>query len=74
MSENKDSLHEAWLRGTLTDVPVVARAVLLALELAQEDLHEWCGSLNFGQLRAQPARLGSVAFQLRHITGSMDAC
>jgi len=72
MSENKDSLHEPWLRGTLTDVPVVARAVLHALELAQEDLHKWCGSLNFEQLHAQPARLGSVAFQLRHITGSMD--
>ena len=72
MSENKESLPEPWLRGTLTDVPVVARAVLHALELAKEDLHKWCGSLNFEQLHAQPARLGSVAFQLRHITGSID--
>jgi len=29
---------EPWLRGTLTDVPALQRAVLHALELAREDL------------------------------------
>lgn len=72
MSERKSSLPEPWLRGTLTEVPAVARGVLHALELAQEDLHKWCGSLNKEQLHTRPAGVPSVAFQLRHIAGSID--
>ena len=72
MLESKAALPEPWLRGTLTEVPAVARGVLHALELAQEDLHRWCGELTQEQLHARPARLPSVAFQLRHIVGSID--
>jgi len=72
MTDNKPSLPEPWLRGTLTEVPPVARALLHALELAREDLHKWCGSLSEEQLHAEPAGLPSVAFQLRHIAGSVD--
>jgi uncharacterized damage-inducible protein DinB len=72
MSESKDVLPEPWLRGTLTEVPPVARGVLHALELAKEDSHKWCGGLSIEQLHAQPAGLPSVAFQLRHIAGSID--
>ena len=72
MSENKDALPEPWLRGTLTEVPPVARGVLHALELAREDLHKWCGALSDDQTHAKPAGLPSVAFQLRHIAGSLD--
>ena len=72
MNENKEALLEPWLRGTLTEVPAVARAVLHALELAREDLHKWCGALSPEQIHAQPAGLPSVAFQLRHIAGSID--
>ena len=63
---------EPWLRGTLTDVPVLQRAVLHALELAQEDLTHWCGSLNDEQINSQPAGLPSVAFHIRHIARSID--
>jgi len=63
---------EPWLRGTLTDVPVVQRAVLHALELALEDLTHWCGSLNDEQINSQPAGLPSVAFHIRHIARSID--
>ena len=70
--ENKASLPEPWLRGTLNEVPPVARGVLHALELAREDLHKWCLPLSNGQLHARPAGLPSVAFQLRHIAGSVD--
>ena len=63
---------EPWLRGTLTDVPVLQRAVLHALELAQEDLTHWCGGLNDEQINSQPAGLPSVAFHIRHIAGSID--
>jgi uncharacterized damage-inducible protein DinB len=63
---------EPWLRGTLTDVPAVIRAVLHALELAREDAERWCGDLTGVEVDARPAGLPSVAFQLRHISGSAD--
>jgi uncharacterized damage-inducible protein DinB len=72
MSESNNSQPEPWLRGTHSEVPPAARGVLHALELAKEDLHRWCGSLTLEQLRATPSGLPSVAFQLRHIAGSLD--
>ena len=65
-------LPEPWLRGTLTDLPSVHRAVLHALELASEDLERWCGSLSDDQLNARPAQIAPVAFHLRHIARSLD--
>src|SRR5882757_10319419 len=72
MNASKPSLPEPWLRGTLADVPVVARGVLHALELAWEDANKWCGGLSDIQIHARPTGLPSVAFQLRHIAGSLD--
>jgi uncharacterized damage-inducible protein DinB len=72
MNDGKSSLPEPWLRGTLADVPAVARGVLHALELAREDANKWCGSLSDEQIHARQAGLPSVAFQLRHIAGSLD--
>jgi hypothetical protein len=66
------NLPEPWLRGTLTEVPAVQRAVLHALELAKEDLERWCGGLTDEQLNARPNGIAPVAFQLRHIARSMD--
>jgi len=66
------SRTEPWLRGTLGEVPAVPRAVLHALELADEDLHKWCGTLTDEQLNARPGGVASVAFQLQHIAGSLD--
>ncbi len=63
---------EPWLRGTLTDVPAVIRAVAHAFELAHEDAERWCGDLTGVEVNARPAGLPSVAFQLRHISGSAD--
>ena len=63
---------EPWLRGALTDVPAVIRAVLHALELALEDAECWCWELTGVEVNARPAGLPSVAFQLRHIAGSVD--
>ena len=65
-------LPEPWLRGTLTDVPPTQRAVLHALELAQEDLHHWCSSLNDEELNTSPDGIAPVAFHLRHIARSID--
>jgi uncharacterized damage-inducible protein DinB len=72
MNQNETSLPEPWLRGTLTEVPAVARAVLHALQLAWEDANKWCGDLRDSQIHARPAGLPAVAFQLRHIAGSLD--
>lgn len=66
------SSPEPWLRGTLSEVDAVPRAVLHALELADEDLREWCASLSDTEINAQPHGLPSVAFQLRHIARSID--
>jgi uncharacterized damage-inducible protein DinB len=63
---------EPWLRGTLTDVPAVARGVLHALELAREDLEKWCGGLTQEELNARPAGLPPIAFHVRHIARSLD--
>ena len=63
---------EPWLRGTLTEVEPVRRAVLHALELAAEDAERWASRLSDAEIFARPAGLPSVAFQLRHIARSLD--
>jgi hypothetical protein len=63
---------EPWLRGTHSAIPAVPRAVLHAIELAQEDLTSWCGELSEQELVANPSGLPSIAFHLRHIARSLD--
>lgn len=65
-------MPEPWLRGTLTDVAAVPRAVLHALELAKEDLLRWCGTLSDDELNSRPDGVASVAFHIRHIARSID--
>jgi len=69
---NKVEQPEPWLRGTLSEVPAVQRAVLHALELAREDLERWCDGLSDAELNARPGGIAPVAFHLRHITRSAD--
>lgn len=66
------NLTEPWLRGTLTETPAVQRAVLHALQAAEEDLTKWCADLTDDEIQQRPAGLPSVAFHLRHIPGSID--
>jgi uncharacterized damage-inducible protein DinB len=70
MPETK--LPEPWLRGTLTEVSAVQRAVMHALVLAQEDLEVWCSGFTDAELNARPAGLAPIAFHLRHIARSVD--
>lgn len=63
---------EPWLRGTLTDVDPIRRAVLHALELAAEDAARWTAGLTEEQLFARPAGIAPIAFHLRHIARSLD--
>jgi len=65
-------LPEPWLRGTLSDVPVIQRALLHSLEMAHEDIARWCGELDDREWHARPFNLPSVAFQVRHIARSLD--
>lgn len=65
-------LPEPWLRGTLTEVPPVQRAVLHALELAKIDLAQWCGALTDEELNLEYDGIPPVAFHLRHIARSID--
>jgi uncharacterized damage-inducible protein DinB len=67
-----EQVAEPWLRGTLSDVPVVQRALLHSLQMAQEDTARWCRGLDDRELHARPFHLPSVAFQLRHIARSLD--
>ena len=70
MSET--NLPEPWLRGTLSEVNPVIRAVLHALELAEEDLWKWCFPLTLEQLNRAVGSAAPVTFHLRHIAGSLD--
>jgi uncharacterized damage-inducible protein DinB len=63
---------EPWLRGTEIDVPAVGRATLHALQLAEEDLHRWCGNLSDEELYARPGGTPPVAFHIRHLSRSLD--
>lgn len=63
---------EPWLRGCETDVPAVGRAVLHALQLAEEDLRKWCGNLSDTEVNARPAGAAPVAFHIRHLARSLD--
>ncbi len=72
MSNDATERLEPWLRGTWTEIPAVARGVLHALELAQEDLERWAGSLTESQLHQSVAGLAPLSFQIRHIAGSID--
>ncbi len=63
---------EPWLRGTYADVPAVARAILHALDLAQDDITKWTAGLTDAEVHAQPLELPPVAFHLKHIARSID--
>jgi hypothetical protein len=65
-------MAEPWLRGTLAGVDPVRRAVLHALELADEDVLRWAAGLSEAEMFARPMGLPPVAFQLRHIVRSLD--
>lgn len=75
-SENREqrsaSAVEPWMRGTHGDIDVVRRAVIHALELAEEDVAKWCGGLSDEAMFARPGGVAPVAFHLRHIARSLD--
>jgi uncharacterized damage-inducible protein DinB len=67
-----DTQAEPWLRGTHSELDPLQRAIVHALELAEEDIAKWCASLTAEQLNTRPFALAPVAFHLRHIARSLD--
>lgn len=63
---------EPWLRGTHSEVPAVARAVLHAFDLAMDDLTKWTAELTDLEIHTLPLELPPIAFHLRHIARSVD--
>jgi uncharacterized damage-inducible protein DinB len=72
MSDTANIDVEPWLRGTHADTDAVIRAVLHALELADEDVTKWCASLSDAEFKARPFGFAPLAFHLRHIARSLD--
>ena len=69
---NQAQRPEPWLRGTLSEVDAVRRQVLHALELANEDVMQWCKRLTDAEMHSRPFGIASNAQQLRHIARSLD--
>ena len=63
---------EPWLRGTLPQVPAIPRAVLHALQLAEENITHWLPQLTDEEIHAKPHNLTPFAFHVRHIAHSLD--
>lgn len=63
---------EPWLRGTHSEVPAVARAVLHAFDLSLDDLAKWTEGLTDLEIHTLPLELPPIAFHLRHIARSVD--
>lgn len=66
------TLPEPWLRGTLEGTPALTRAVLHALQLAEENVLAWAPRLTDTELHARPLGLTPFAFHVRHIAHSLD--
>jgi uncharacterized damage-inducible protein DinB len=64
---------EPWMRGTYRELDVVRRAVIHALELAEEDVEKWTGGLGNEAVWAKTADdIAPVGFHLRHMARSLD--
>jgi uncharacterized damage-inducible protein DinB len=63
---------EPWMRGTHGELDPVRRAVVHALELAEEDVARWCEGLSEAEMFARPGGVAPVAFHLRHMARSLD--
>ncbi len=63
---------EPWMRGTHGELDPVVRAVVHALEQAEEDGARWTDGLDDAAMFARPGGLPPVGFQLRHAVRSLD--
>jgi hypothetical protein len=66
------SQPEAWLRGPVAGVPPALQPVAHALQQAFEEVEQAIGGLEPADLWASPGGAASIAFHVRHMTGSLD--
>ena len=72
MQGDKQVTTEPWMRGTHGELDPVRRAVVHALELAEEDAERWCAGFGDAEMFLAPCGLPPVAFHLRHMARSLD--
>jgi uncharacterized damage-inducible protein DinB len=72
MEKQVSNAPEPWMRGTHSELDVLRRAVVHALELAEEDVAKWCDGLSDEKMMMRPDDVAPVAFHLRHIARSLD--
>ncbi|HEY4009183.1 MAG TPA: DinB family protein [Acidobacteriaceae bacterium] len=72
MEKQVSNAAEPWMSGMHAELDVVRRAVIYALELAEEDVAKWCGDLSDDAMAARPCGVAPVSFHLRHIARSLD--
>src|SRR5579884_1554668 len=66
------STAEPWLRGTETGVHACVAPTLFAYQQAREDLARWTEGFSDEQMWMRPHGLAPLAFQIRHIAGSVE--
>ena len=64
--------EEPWLRGPIEDIHPLLAPILYSFQQAREDLEKWTADLSDHQIWQTAPGIASVAFQLRHIAGSVD--
>jgi uncharacterized damage-inducible protein DinB len=72
MVEQNQAATEPWMRGTHAELDPLRRAVVHALDLAEEDVARWATNLSDEDILSKPYGLPSVGFHLRHIVRSLD--
>lgn len=72
MEYGGEPVVEPWLRGTRGESDAVTRAVLHALDQAEEDVLRWTAGLSDEEMEARPFNLPSVGWQVRHVVRSLD--
>ena len=63
---------EPWLRGADADLHPSIAATLFAFQQTREDLAHWTEGFSDEQMWLRPNGLAPLAFQMRHIAGSVE--
>src|SRR5688572_11329217 len=63
---------EPWIAGHFSRLTPIPRLLCCSLEHSLADIAKWTDPLSNEQLWTPQANVGTVGFQLRHISGSVD--
>lgn len=68
----KTNKPEVWLRGPVTNIPVLLQPVAHALLQAREEVIEMLADFPENRLWDKPAGVASIGFHLQHLKGVLD--